>query len=75
MNKHAYEILRNLEVLAFINKKNIENYFKFLKDQLIENDNDQLFFKYYENYWIKKNKNYFNYSDLISDILKIKKNI
>lgn len=73
LNKHAYEILRNLEVLAFIDKKNIEIYFKFLKDQLIENDNDQLFFNYYENYWIKKNKNYFNYSDLVTDILKIKK--
>lgn len=72
MNKHAYEILRNLEVLAFIDKKNIEIYFKFLKDQLIENDKDQLFFNYYENYWIKNNKNYLNYSDLVTDILKIK---
>ena len=75
LNKNAYEILRNLEVLAFIDKKNIEIYFKFLKDQLIENDNDQLFFNYYENYWIKRNKNYFNYSDLVTDILKIKKKI
>ena len=74
-NFKKYNIIKKNEETCIWNvkkyKKNIENYFKFLKDHLILNDKDKLFFNYYENYWIKKNKNYFNYSELTKDIIKI----
>ncbi len=53
-NKRAYEILRNYEILAFIDKKNIKKYFENLKNIYNNNDNEKAFSKYYENTWLKK---------------------
>ena len=33
MNNQEYEILKNLEILCFIDEKNIDIYFEFLKSQ------------------------------------------
>lgn len=62
--------MRNLEILSFIDQKQIKIQFKFLKDYF--NDyNEKKFMLYYENFWLKKDYNLFNYSEIIKDILKI----
>lgn len=62
--------MRNLEILSFIDQKQIKIQFKFLKDYF--NDyNEKKFMLYYENFWLKKDYDLFNYSEIIKDILKI----
>ena len=39
MNKRAYEILRNLELLCFVDKKNIIPIFNYFKENIFTNEN------------------------------------
>ena len=59
-------------MLCFIKKNKIKSYFSKIKENCLINDNEKLFFKYYENTMMKKKFDIFNYSDLISDIIKSK---
>lgn len=73
VNKRSLEWLYNLEILCFLNSDKIENQFNLLKEKTI-GENEKEFIKYYENIWIKKNKNIFNYSEIISNLNKCKNN-
>ena len=69
--KRSYEILRNIEILFFIDHKQIKTQFNLIKEYYKE-DNEKNLLLYYENFWLKKDYNLFNYSEIIKDILKIK---
>ena len=69
MNNRRYKILKNLEILCFIDEENIDTYFEFLKSQIVNNDIE----KEFENTWMKKYKKLFNYGYLINNIIKISK--
>jgi hypothetical protein len=73
MNNRGYEILKNLEILCFIDENNIDTYFEFLKSQISNNDLEKELMKYFENTWMKKYKKLFNYGYLINNIMKISK--
>lgn len=64
--------MRNIEILCFIDSKNINSYFKFLKEEIFVNELEKKFMSYFEKYWLKKFYNFFNYSHLIKDIIKLK---
>ena len=66
-------MLRNVEILCFINPKKIKKYIKFLKENVYTADNEQQFITYFEKYWIKQKIDLFNYYNLIQDIIKLKK--
>lgn len=68
----GYKILRNIEILCFIESKNNNTYFKFLKEEIFVNELEKKFMSYFEKYWLKKFYNFFNYSHLIKDIIKLK---
>ena len=59
-------------MLCFIKKNKKKSYFSKIKENCIINENLKLFFQYYENTWMKKKFDIFNYNDLISDIIKCK---
>ena len=54
LNKRAYEILYNLEILSFLQINNVEKNFKFLKEIFTETESEIKFMNYYDKYWIKK---------------------
>ena len=60
LNKKNYEILKNIEILSFIEKANLDEYIEFIIDKLKEKENYNKFIKY-----LKKtcfiNYNLFNY--------------
>lgn len=68
MNKYTYELLRNIEILAFINPKKIKSYVNFLKNNIFVSEDEYDFIKYFEKFWINKRVDQFNYYHLINDI-------
>ena len=72
INKHAYEILRNLEFLCFIDIRNIKPFFNNLKDKYNQTEGDIKLMNYIEKNWISKDPLLYNYSELIKDIIKTK---
>ena len=72
LTKRASEIIHNCEILCFIKKENIGNFFNIIKNNLSNLKEEKLFIKYLEKNWIHKNKDLYNYSGLIEDILKCK---
>ena len=74
LDKHSYELLRNLEILCFIKPQKIENYYEYLKGNLFISDQEKEFMDYFKKVWIIKYKEAFNYYGLIDDIKKLEKN-
>ena len=72
LTKRASEIIHNCEILCFIKKENIGNFFNIIKNNLSNLKEEKLFIKYLGKNWIHKNKDLYNYSGLIEDILKCK---
>ena len=72
MNKRFYELLRNLENLAFIEQTKLQKYYDFLKEKVFVDGNEKEFMDYYYKTWLKKYKDLFNYHFLINDIIKLK---
>ena len=62
MTKRSIEILRNLEILCFINEENISKYFVFLKEKISEDENEKKLMNNMKAYWLKRYKNLFNYA-------------
>ena len=60
ITKYSFEIIKNIELLYFINPDLITTYDKFLKSKLKEEKEIQLYNYLYKN-WISKNSNYYNY--------------
>ena len=72
LNKRGVEILRNLEMLCFVDINKINAYFDNLKNIINLNDNEKNFMNYFEKTWLKKYKKLFNYSRLLQDTIKCK---
>lgn len=60
MNKRGYELLKNIELLCFINNSNLEKHINFLKEKVFIENKENEFIKYFEKVWIKKYKKIFN---------------
>ena len=72
LNRRGVEILRNLELLCFVDINKINVYFEKLENIININDNEKKFMNYFENTWLKKYKKLFNYSRLLQDTIKYK---
>lgn len=64
LKKKNLEILRNIQLICYINKDKVNNYTTFLKNTMDKMTciNDK-FKQYLYNFWFKKNPDYFNYSE------------
>ena len=65
LNKIAYEVLKNIEILSFIKQDKLENDIKFITERL---NNDKEYSKlsnYLMENWFKKNPDLFNYSKIL----------
>jgi hypothetical protein len=51
LDKHAYDLLRNLEILCFMNPKGLEKYYEFLKENLFLLEKEKEFMHYYKKEW------------------------
>ena len=74
MTKRSIEILRNLEILSFLDKNRIAKYYNSLKDEISNNENEKNLMIYIEKYWLKKYKDLYSQGELIKDIINIKNN-
>jgi len=74
MNKRSIEILRNLEILSFLDKNRIAKFYNSLKDEISNNENEKNLMIYIEKYWLKKYKDLYSYGELIKDIINLKNN-
>ena len=74
MTKRSIEILRNLEILCFLDKNRIAKYYNSLKDEISNNENEKNLMIYIEKYWLKKYKDLYSYGELIKDIINLKNN-
>ena len=72
LNKRSTEILRNLEILTFIDNKNIPSYFEFLKKVISQTEEEKTLMTYLEKYWYKKYKGLYEYGQIVKDTIKIK---
>ena len=66
IGKYNFEILRNAELVCFINPKLIRHYSQFLKEKL-KKDEEILFYNYLEKTWLKKDYKIYNYYAIIDD--------
>ena len=68
LNKIAFTILNNIQIICFLNTNLFDNYLKFLEDKLTEPKERELII-YINNYWIKKRGiNAFNYYNIINEM-------
>ena len=74
MTKRSIEILRNLEILCFLDKNRIAKYYNILKDEISNNENEKNLMIHTEKYWLKKYKDLYSYGQLIKDIINLKNN-
>ena len=74
MTKRSIEILRNLEILSFLDKNRIAKFYNSLKDEISNNENEKNLMIYIEKYWLKKYKDLYSYGELIKDIINLKNN-
>ena len=66
LTKYSFEILRNIELICFINPKLLKKYDLFLKNKLISEKEKKLY-TYVKNTWLKKDHKLFNYYKLIEE--------
>ena len=64
LNKRAFEIIRNIELVCFIPYKFIKIYISFLKDNLKKKEKE--LFKYLNNNWFNHDCTYYNYWELFN---------
>jgi len=64
LNKRAFKIIRNIELIYFIPYKFIKTYISFLKDNLKEEKEKELF-RYLNNNWFNQDYRYYNYWNLL----------
>ncbi len=63
ITKRSIEILRNLEILSFLDKNRIAKYYNSLKDEISNNENEKNLMIYIEKYWLKKYKDLYSYGE------------
>lgn len=66
LNKHNFELIKNIELICFLQPKYIKSYVKFLKQKLNQDKEEQLFL-YLEKQWFSKSYNYYNYNDIFKN--------
>ena len=71
LNKYSLEIIRNIQILCFIEKNNINKYKELIINKIKNNDKLTSFIKYLKNYIYKIDPSIYNYADFI----KINNNI
>ena len=74
LNKKSYEILKNIEILSFINKDNLKEYIKFIYEEIGKDSKYKLLIPYLEKNWFSKNPDMYNYSTLLDYKKKSEKN-
>ena len=65
LNKESINILNNLELIRFIDLEKVNEFKKFILDNLHKNDKHKEFIKYLKSYWFKRNNNNIKYSTFI----------
>ena len=65
LNKKSYEILKNIEILSFIKKDNLQKYIKFINDELKKDSKYKAIVPYLQQNWFNKNSDMFNFANLI----------
>ena len=65
LNKKAYEVLKNIEILSFIKQDKLENYIKFITERLNNDKEYNKLTNYLIDNWFKKNPDLFNYSKIL----------
>ena len=65
LNKLAIEIIRNLQILCFIKKENINKFKDIIINKLQNNDILKSFIKYLKNYLFKIDPSIYNYENFI----------
>jgi len=66
MNKKAIEIIKNIELLCFIELKNIKKFETIILDKLKNEDKLNSFIKYLKNYLFKLDPKIYNYTEIIN---------
>lgn len=77
LNKYSYEIIKNIEIISFIDKKILKKYINFILGKIEEKiniKNIKKFIKYIKKNWFNKKTDLFNYYKLINIINKNKNN-
>ena len=72
LNKEAYEIIKNIEILAFIKQKNLKNYINFIIKKIEKVENSSKFISYLKKIWFNKNPDLYNYEKLLNIIKNVK---
>ena len=65
LNKKSYEILKNIEILSFIKKDNLQKYIKFINEELKKDSKYKVIVPYLQQNWFNKNSDMFNFANLI----------
>ena len=73
LNKEAFTILNNIELISFIDLANIEKYKKFLLEEINKFGKYEELIKYLKRFWFSKNSKYYNYSEFIKKYYNNKK--
>ena len=68
MNKSSIEILRNIELLWFLEKRNLDKFKKIIIEKLSDIPKLETFIKYLKNYIFKINPSIYNYDELIKPL-------
>ena len=65
MNKESLEILKNIEIICFLNKDKVKDYQNYLLNKLKSFENIQGLNTLLTNFWFKKPIEMYNYSKLL----------
>jgi len=66
ITKYAFEIIKNIELVCFINHEYIKSYIEFLKLKL-KDEKEKLLFQYLNKNWFSKDINTYNYYELFEN--------
>ena len=61
LNKKCYEILKNIEILSFIDKNKLNGYIKFIYNKLEKDNEAKKLIPYLKKNWYDKNPDLYNY--------------
>ena len=66
MNKKSIEILRNIEMICFLNKKNINKQKEIILRNISKDNNLKAFIKYLNNFIFKMDSSLYNYEEILN---------